>query len=168
MSICFTGICAWNVPPAQSTERKNKFGQQLDPFTVTHANLTVRVFQSFDINGHIYLVHFSEILVQLMPTASSRRRALLATFTTLLCLFAAPRAQRDLSSRLSKDSGHRTSGATLAKTSTFCEDFTGPCEITLLIVVLTATRYRSLDLLLSSLSSWLPPGLSGCARRDAR
>ena len=80
--------------------------------------------------------------------ATTRRSVIFATFATLLCLFFASRSQRDPYPCLQRDTGNQTSDVTLAKTSTFC-----PCEITLLIVVLTSTRHRSLDRLLSSLSS---------------
>ncbi len=76
-----------------------------------------------------------------MSTAS-RRGALLAAFA-ILCLLSASRLHSEHS-----DPGLYTGGVQLVKASELCL-----CDIALLIVVLTATRHRSLDRLLSSLSS---------------
>ena len=73
-----------------------------------------------------------------MPTASERR-ALLTTLATILCVF--------FTSRLLSGSRLHT-GEVKHKASETCT-----CDISLLFIVLTATRHRSLDRLLSSLSS---------------
>ena len=96
------------------------------------ANIHRRIFTTFQL---------------LMSNTSLRRTGLLVTLTTLILLFSVSRLQIDSDSHLHRYSRHQ-SGVTLPKPSQLC-----PCDITMLIVVLTATRHRSLDRLLASLSS---------------